>query len=77
MQQYGSNYWLSGRFSYGESLSGMKSVDYQNLVSVKKAVSNYAKIVTGKPIRVTYNGDSSSYTDGQEIVVGSDVTCTT
>lgn len=73
MQQYGSNYWLRSRFSYGESLSSMKSVDYQNLVSVKKAVSNYAKIITGKPIRVTYNGNSNSYTDGQEIVIGSNV----
>ena len=49
-----------------------RSNDIMKLVSYKRAVSNFVNIVTGMPIRVTFDErGTDSYTDGKEVVISS------
>ena len=47
-----------------------KSTDLMKLVAYKRAVSNFVNIVTGMPIKVTFDErGSDSYTNGKEVVI--------
>ena len=49
-----------------------RSNDIMKLVSYKRAVSNFVNIVTGMPIRVTFDErGTDSYTNGKEVVISS------
>jgi len=47
-------------------------VDHIALAGYRRAVSNFVHIVTGDPtIKVTFNSNDDSYTDGKTVVIGS------
>jgi len=67
-----SSFWLDQRALEGEaSLS-----DMIRLVSYRRAIANFCKIVTGKDIPVEWSGDQS-YTDGQHINLAVDLNAST
>ena len=72
-----SSYWLGG---WGKT-SGLDTLstaerethDLYQLSSAKRAISNFVTIVTNKTIPVTFNTAGESYTDGKQVVIGTEV----
>lgn len=70
-----SSFWLDKSLFLDEETTYVtdverKSSDLMKLVSYKRAVSNFVNIVTGMPIKVTFDErGSDSYTDGKEVVI--------
>ena len=70
-----SSFWLDKSLFLDENTTYVtdverKSSDLMKLVSYKRAVSNFVNIVTGMPIKVTFDErGSDSYTDGTEVVI--------
>ena len=50
-----------------------KSHDLYKLATAKRAISNFVNIVTNKSIPVKFSGKGNSYTDGNAVVIGSNV----
>ena len=48
--------------------------DVYKLAANKRAISNFVTILTGKNYPVTFNTSNHSYTDGNEVVIGADIT---
>jgi hypothetical protein len=87
-KSYASSYWYDdyGRsFDYYDKYVGWggedatkvtamkKSANLYKLASVRRAISNFVQIVTGKNIPVTFKTKSDSYTDGKQVVLSADV----
>jgi len=62
---YYSKNWFGGSFGY--------DVNVMELARVKKIISNYVHILTGKTIPIIYKKSSDSSTDGQCIVISADI----
>ena len=75
MQNKTSNFWLDDSLNYdvltGEDLNTGK--DYYKIASTLRAVSNFVNIVTGQSINVTYSTKDESYTDGEAVVLSSNI----
>ena len=67
------NDWDSRRTSIFDDEDYVKpKVDHIALAGYRRAVSNFVNIVTGDPtIKVTFNSNDDSYTDGKTVVIGS------
>ena len=46
-------------------------VDYTKLAATQRAIGNFVNIVTGKQIPVVFQSNDRSYTDGEQVVIGS------
>jgi len=72
-----SSFWLDKSLFLNEGTTHVtdierKSSDLIKLISYKRAISNFVTIVTGMPIKVTFDEvGSDSYTDGNEVVISS------
>lgn len=71
-----SKFWLGDSFFDDDIKDGMsdveiKSADIMKLVSYKRSIGNFVKILTNKPIPVTFSDGNDSYTDGSEVVISS------
>lgn len=65
MVNKGTSYWMD-----------VDNFDKDNpiyLAKVKKSISNFVNILTGKSIPVTYATNGDSYTDGEHIVISSNI----
>ena len=75
MQNKTSNFWLDDSNNYdvltGEEISPGK--DYYKTASTLRAISNFVNIVTGQSIKVTYSTKDESYTDGEAVVLSSNI----
>ena len=82
-KSYYSDYWLDKslftpttyRGTYRADGSGddyqVKTNDLIKLASYKRAISNFVRIVTNKPIPVKFSTGNQSYTDGNSVVISS------
>jgi hypothetical protein len=63
-----SSFWLGRDFDtdFGRG----KSIDYTKLAAAQRAIGNFVNIVTGKQIPVVFQSNDSSYTDGEQVVIG-------
>ncbi len=72
-----SSYWLNGWddnvATRSLSVSDRKSHDLYKLASAKRAISNFVTILTDKVIPVHYNTQGQSFTDGNTVVIGTEV----
>lgn len=75
MQNKTSNFWLDDSPDIdvltGEEISTGK--DYHKIASTLRAISNFVNIVTGQSIPVTYSTKDESYTDGEAVVLSSNI----
>ena len=73
--QNNSSFWMdqSSRFDVltGEAL--VEGKDYHKIASTLRSISNFVNIVTGKNIKVEYNSKDQSYTDGEAVVISSNI----
>jgi len=53
--------------------SERKSHDLYKLAASKRAISNFVNIVTNQSIPVKFSERGNSYTDGQSVVIGSNI----
>ncbi len=71
-----SNFWVGKHFldtsKYGKDLPN--NIDVIELASCKRAVSNFVNIVTNKDIKVKFETQGSSYTDGDTVTISSKLT---
>jgi len=72
-----SSYWLNGWddtvATKSLSVADRKTHDLYKLASAKRAISNFVTILTDKVIPVHYNTEGQSYTDGKQVVIGTEV----
>jgi hypothetical protein len=60
--------------SSSKSFSAYKEThNLYKLASVRRAISNFVQIVTGKNVPVTFATKSESYTDGEKVILSADV----
>lgn len=71
MQGSRSSFWMD-RTMFGDWKVG-SSIDYTKLASTQRAIGNFVNIVTGKQIPVVFKSSDASYTDGERIVIGTDM----
>lgn len=71
MQGSRSSFWMD-RTMFGDWNTG-GSIDYTKLASTQRAIGNFVNIVTGKQIPVVFKSSDASYTDGERIVIGTDM----
>ena len=70
-----SSFWLDDEVNY-DVLTGdliKPGKDYVKMAATKRAIGNFVSIVTGKSIPVTYSTKDESYTDGEQIVISSNI----
>ena len=77
LSQY-SNFWFDDKnSSLVDDFLGIdekkKGKDLIALASYRRAISNFVSIVTGKSIPVKFNMKDASYTDGETITIGSNL----
>jgi len=84
-KSYYSDYWLDksifapityrGVYAVGSGgavdAHQVKTNDLVKLASYKRAISNFVRIVTNKPIPVKFSTGAQSYTDGNNVVISS------
>lgn len=63
-----SRYWL-GDYFYTEKVDKTSSAYLMKLSNVRRGVSNFVRILTGKDIPVHFSSGHQSYTDGDKVVV--------
>ena len=57
----------------GNDVNKPKGKDLVALAGYKRAISNFVNIVTGDNIPVVFNSKDESYTDGNKVVIGSNI----
>lgn len=57
----GSSFWMKGNF------------DLYSSISHQQSISNFVSILSGKNIPVQFTTDEQSYTNGEEIVIGTEI----
>ena len=65
---YASSFWLDRDFDTSFRSGG--SIDYTKLAAAQRAIGNFVNIVTGQQIPVVFQGNDSSYTDGNSVTIG-------
>jgi hypothetical protein len=64
-----ASFWLDG-----DDINSLTGIEHlMKLASFRRAISNFVTIVTGKNIPVTYREKGTSYTDGNKVVISSDI----
>lgn len=79
MSKYGnSSFWLGDIdddiITKTMSKQELKSHDLYKMASIKRSISNFVNIVTGENIPVQFRGSGESYTNGESVVIGANVT---
>ena len=84
-KSWASSFWYDDYdtgYDYLETYGNYKKDDikafkqthnYYKLASVRRAITNFVHIVTGKNIPVTYATKSDSKTDGERVILSADV----
>jgi len=68
-----SSYWLDDSYtSLDLSDRGANTGEALRLASVKRAIANFVRIVTGKSMPVYYNSGKDSYTEGTAVIISAD-----
>ena len=62
-----SSFWLDDDFEVENQSRG---IDYTKLAATQRAIGNFVNIVTGQQIPVVFQSNDRSYTDGQQVVIG-------
>ena len=85
VKNYASSFWYDDydtSFDYLEEYGSFKKTDLDaykkthnlyKLASVRRAISNFVQIVTGKTIPVSFAQKSESCTDGEKVILSADV----
>ena len=71
-KQQHSNYWLGGNknSSFNLASKGSDAAEIAQLASIKTAVTNFVKIVTGRhDIPVKFSSGNQSYTDADQVII--------
>lgn len=76
-QNQSSKFWLdidSLNGSY-DVLTGItkKGPDLVKLVSIRRSIANFVRIVTGKEIPVVYSSGQQSYTNGKQVIISAKI----
>jgi len=50
-----------------------KKADLVKLISVRRSIANFVRIVTGKDIPVTFSSGNQSYTNGEKVVISAQI----
>ncbi len=66
-----SKFWLGKDFSFGKIFGPNGTIDIAKLAAYRRAISNFAFILTGKPVPVRFAENNKSFTDGKAIYIGS------
>ena len=79
MTKVHSSYWMKDWDDTSVVFNTMndserKSYDVYKLAASKRAISNFVNIVTNKQIPVKFSEKGNSYTDGENVVIGSNIT---
>ena len=71
-----SNFWVGKHFldTSKYSTETPDNIDVIELASCKRAVSNFVNIVTNKNIKVKFETQGSSHTDGNTVTISSKLT---
>ena len=72
MKTQHSNYWLDDQYFDEDETQDNKAARLVRLASVRRAVSNFVRILTGRDMPVQFSSGKDSYTDGKEIVISAD-----
>ena len=71
-QNFGrSSFWLSDTL-FGTESEISRGVDFTKLAATQRAIANFVTIVTSKQIPVVFKSSEDSFTDGKQIVIGTD-----
>jgi len=71
-QNFGrSSFWLSDTL-FGTESDVERGVDFTKLAATQRAIANFVTIVTSKQIPVVFKSSEDSFTDGKQIVIGTD-----
>lgn len=71
-QNFGrSSFWLSDTL-FGTESDVERGVDFTKLAATQRAIANFVTIVTSKQIPVVFRSSEDSFTDGKQIVIGTD-----
>jgi len=65
-----SSFWLEDEYDFDGESQKSKSIDYTKLAATQRAIGNFVNIVTGKQIPVVFQSNDRSYTDGEQVVIG-------
>ena len=65
-----SSFWLEDDYDFDGESQKSKGIDYTKLAATQRAIGNFVNIVTGKQIPVVFQSNDRSYTDGQQVVIG-------
>jgi len=65
-----SSFWLDRDFDV-DFKREEGGVDLAKLAAAQRAIANFVNIVTGKQIPVVFQSSDNSYTDGEQVVIGS------
>lgn len=72
----GSKFWMDdsmfnpGYYSYGTQ--DRTRADIMKMASVKRAITNFVKIVTNEDLKVKYSSGKMSFTDGKTVILSAD-----
>jgi len=64
-----SSFWLGSAFDTDFKGEDNRK-DYTKLAAAQRAIANFVNIVTGKQIPVVFQSNDNSYTDGEQVVIG-------
>ena len=70
-----SSFWLNNEDDY-DVLTGDKiqvGKDLHKLAGIRRAIANFVNITTGKSIPVKFSSGEQSYTDGESVVISSNI----
>ena len=65
-QKNWSSFWMDPIID-----SDSNGIDYTKLAATQRAIGNFVNIVTGKQIPVVFQSNDRSYTDGEQVTIGS------
>jgi len=70
----GSNFWMDKAMfnNQGQDTKARRKEDLMKMVSVRRAIANFVKIVTGEDYKVKYHAGHMSYTNGKTVTLSSD-----
>lgn len=71
-----SDFWLDNKTKRDlkKKRKGSEDFDPASLASVKRSISQFVQILTGRRIPVKYRTQGQSFTDGNEVVISADIT---
>jgi hypothetical protein len=69
-QRNWSSFWLDDEYDFDGESQKSRSIDYTKLAATQRAIGNFVNIVTGQQIPVVFQSTDRSYTDGEQVVIG-------